>query len=591
MKSIWRPNMPQTTNPLRFFLFVSRPHARAAFFACLCVVSAAILGSVGVYLYKVITDAGLAFASGGSYLPLVYAVGAYFGVSLLSHFFWRGSGFIGMFWASGARATARDTLVSYLTDHSYSYFSNRFAGSLLSKVKQGADGIRDLVEGVLWQLLSFVVSLISAFVLVFGTNVIIGLILLGLLLVIVPFNWYLAQKRIPLSIAAQDAETELNGATVDSISNITSVHEYANRTYELDRLKGYILKRRLLGLRNWRFGEWMLFWNGVIINVFMAGMVFTAIYLATLGLLTPGDIILVLAMAWLLEERFIFLGSQFNHFSEVWGQLSESLKDIVVAQDVRDVSGAMPLVLSHSGLAFEDVSFKYEGTTVFEHLSLSIPEGQKVGLIGRSGAGKTTLVKLILRHYDLAEGRIVVGGTDIATITKESLRSHIAVVPQEPALFHRSIHDNIAYARPNASREEVIEAAKLAQAHDFIQEVPGGYEALVGERGVKLSGGQRQRIAIARALLKDAPVLLLDEATSALDSESEVLVQKALLKLMEGRTVIAIAHRLSTLRAMDRLIVFDAGKIIEDGTHDELLSKGGVYAELWNHQAGGFLED
>lgn len=591
MKSIWRPKMPQTTNPLRFFFFVSRPHARAAFFACLCVISASILGSIGVYLYKVITDAGLAFASGGSYLPLAYAVGAYFGVSLLSHFFWRGSGFIGMLWASGARATARDTLVSYLTNHSYSYFSNRFAGSLLSKVKQGADGVRDLVEGVLWQLLSFVVSLIAAFILVFSTNIVIGFILLGLLVVIVPFNWYLAKKRIPISIAAQDAETELNGATVDSISNITSVHEYANRSYELDRLKKYILKRRLLGLTNWRFGEWMLFWNGIIINLFMAGMVFTAIYLAVVGSLTPGDIILVLAMAWLLEERFIFLGSQFNHFSEVWGQLSESLKDIVVEQEVLDAPEAKPITLLHSGLAFEDVSFKYEGTTVFEHLSLTIPEGQRVGLIGRSGAGKTTLVKLILRHYDLAGGRITVGGTDISGVTKESLRAHIAVVPQEPALFHRSIHDNIAYARPEATREEVIEAAKLAQAHDFIEEVPGGYEALVGERGVKLSGGQRQRIAIARALLKDAPILLLDEATSALDSESEVLVQKALLQLMEGRTVIAIAHRLSTLRAMDRLIVFDAGKIVEDGTHDELLARGGVYADLWNHQAGGFLEE
>ena len=200
-------------------------------------------------------------------------------------------------------------------------------------------------------------------------------------------------------------------------------------------------------------------------------------------------------------------------------------------------------------------------------------------------------MKLLLRHYDLSGGTILLGGEDIAQVTKESLREKIAVVPQEPSLFHRTIHENIAYSKPEATREEVIAAATQAQAHEFIERLPEGYESLVGERGIKLSGGQRQRIVIARALLKNAPILLLDEATSALDSESEVLVQKALLTLMEGRTVIAVAHRLSTLRAMDRLIIFSHGKIIEDGTHDELITKKGVYADLWNHQAGGFLEE
>lgn len=590
MRSIWRDELPRTTNPLRFFVFVSRPHVRAAFGAGLCVVVAAILSAFIPYLYKIVTDSALLIPA-GTYEPLLYAVGAYFGVSLVGHLLWRGSGFFGMLWATGARATARAALFAYLTRHSHQYFSDRFAGSLLSKIKQASDGSRDMVEGFLWQLLAFLVQVTTAFIIVFATSPIVGLILLGLFAVVIPFNYYFSKKRVPRSIAAQDAETALNGVTVDAITNITSVEEYAKRGYELSRLKEYVMRRRDLGLRNWRFGEWILLWNGILINLFMGAMVFTSIYLVTQGVLTPGDVVLFLAMVWLLEERFIFLGSQFNHFTEVWGQLSESLKDIMVPHGVGDVPNARGLMLNDRSIAFHRVSFKYEGTSVFDDLSFHIPAGQKVGVIGRSGAGKSTLIKLMLRHYDLESGRILLGGEDIASVTKDSVRTAIALVPQEPSLFHRTIHENIAYARPEATREEVIHAATLAQAHEFIASLPEGYESLVGERGIKLSGGQRQRIAIARALLKDAPILLLDEATSALDSESEVLVQKALLTLMTGRTVMAVAHRLSTLRAMDRLIVFDGGKIVEDGTHETLVAKGGVYADLWNHQAGGFLED
>lgn len=590
MASIWRDDLKETTNPVSFFLFVSKLHIVPAVLAASCVIAASVLAAFIPYIYKLITEAAMLLPL-GQYLPLVYAVAAYFAVSLIGHLLWRSSGFAGLIWATGARATARSALFAYLSRHSYQYFSNRFAGSLLSKIKQAADGARDLVEGTLWQLLAFSVQLITAFIIVFATSPIIGGILLALLCVIIPYNFYFSRKRIPLSIAAQDAETALNGVTVDSITNIISVHEYAKRDFELSRMKEHIMRRRNLGMRNWRFGETVLLWNGILINLFMGAMVFTSIYLVTKGVLTPGDVVLFLAMVWLLEERFLFLGSQFNHFTEVWGQISESLRDIVVPHQVRDVSAARALVRKSAGIAFQGVSFSYEGVPVFTGLSFSIPEGQKVGIIGRSGAGKSTLIKLILRHYDLSGGRILVGDEDIAAVTKESLRETIAVVPQEPALFHRTIHENIAYAKPGATRLEVIHAARLAQAHEFIEALPDGYESLVGERGVKLSGGQRQRVAIARALLKDAPILLLDEATSALDSESEVLVQKALLALMEGRTVIAIAHRLSTLRAMDRLIVFENGEIVEDGTHDELLQKNGAYASLWSHQAGGFLED
>ena len=258
---------------------------------------------------------------------------------------------------------------------------------------------------------------------------------------------------------------------------------------------------------------------------------------------------------------------------------------------VVDTDDARPLRIRDGEVAWRDVSFGFGENVIFDEFSLTIPAKQKLGLVGTSGAGKSTFVSLLLRQHDLDGGVITIDDQDISNITQHSLREQIAVIPQEPALFHRSLRDNIAYAKHDATQEEVEEVAKMAQAHEFIIDLPDGYNTLVGERGVKLSGGQRQRIAIARAMLKNAPILILDEATSALDSVSEVAIQKALHILMQGKTVIAIAHRLSTLREMDRIVVLEEGQVIEDGTHEELRGGGRVYQRLWKHQSGGFLHD
>ncbi len=590
MANMWRDDIPQTTNPLRFFLFVSKPHWKMALVATFFVVLASVLRAFIPYLYKVIVDQATNL-SPESYGTLWYAVVAFVAVGLLGNLSWRMSGFSGMRWATGIRATTRSALTAYLTLHSYQYFSDRFAGSLSNKIKQAGDSMRSFVESYLWQILSFIISVIASFIVVFSTNTLIGFILLGMFAVITPLNIFLARGRVPLSIGAQEAETKLNGASVDMVSNVTAVHEYARRSFELGKMKELILFRRAAGLRSWGYSEWVLTANNIIQSVFTATMLLVAVYLMTQGKISPGDIILLLAMVALLEDQLTFIGSQLNEFAENWGTIKESLTEITLSHDVMDAPGASTLVSTGGKIELDNVAFNYGGIQVFGGLSLVIPAGQRVGVVGRSGAGKTTLMKLLLRHYDLSGGRILIDDTDIATVTKESLRSAVAVVPQEPALFHRSISDNIAYGKDDATHEDVVRAAKLAQADEFIEALPKSYETTVGERGVKLSGGQRQRVAIARALIKDSRILLLDEATSALDSESEVLVQKALLTLMEGRTVIAIAHRLSTLRAMDRLLIFDKGAIVEDGTHDELIAKGGVYADLWNHQAGGFLED
>jgi ATP-binding cassette subfamily B protein len=590
MRTIWRDNLPHTTNPLRFFLFASKPHWRVALLATFFVVLASVLRAFIPFIYKIIVDTATTVTS-GSYTALWQAVVLFIVISLVSNLMWRCSGFSGMHWATGVRATGRAALTAYLTLHSHQYFSDRFAGSLSNKVKQAGDGLRDFAEAWLWQFLSFIISVIASFIIVFITSPIVGFILLGLFAFITPLNIYFARKRVPLSVTGQAAETKLNGASVDLITNITAVHEYARRSYELLRIKDLISHRRERGLINWRYSEWVLTSNNIIQGVFTGGMLLVAVYLATQGTITPGDVILFLTMVSLLEDQLTFIGSQFNSFAESWGTVKESLEEVTEVHDVADTENSEPLPVTTGSIQLDDVSFSYAGRSVFKNLSLTIPAGQKVGVIGRSGAGKSTLVKLLLRHYDLEHGSILIDGHEITSVTKESLRAAIAIVPQEPALFHRTVSENIAYGKPDATREEVIHAARQAQAHEFIETLTHGYDTIVGERGVKLSGGQRQRVAIARALLKDARILLLDEATSALDSESEVLVQKALLILMEGRTVIAIAHRLSTLRAMDRLIIFDEGKIVEDGTHDELLAKGGLYADLWNHQAGGFLEE
>jgi ATP-binding cassette subfamily B protein len=307
------------------------------------------------------------------------------------------------------------------------------------------------------------------------------------------------------------------------------------------------------------------------------------------GLITSGDFVMVVALMFNISGSLVFIGRAFNAMAKTVGELREGLDDLLVDYEIVDNIEAKSLKIKNGSIDWRSVDFGFEDNQVFSKFNLNIPAGQRVGLVGTSGAGKTTFVSLLLRQHELNGGQILIDGQDIALVTQDSLRQAIAVVPQEPALFHRTIRENITYSKPDASHDEVVAVAKQAYAHEFIEKLPQGYDTLVGERGVKLSGGQKQRIAIARAMLKNAPILILDEATSALDSESEIYIQKALHELMVGKTVIAIAHRLSTLREMDRIIVLESGVVVEDGDHLSLKDKEGVYAKLWNHQSGGFL--
>ncbi len=591
MKSIWRDDLPMTKNPLRFFLFASKPHWQAAvlaiFFASL---GNAFSASVS-YIFKLLADAAVSIQSGGSYDQILWASGACILVLALAKLFWRISGFAGARWSTGSSATARYALTSYVTLHSRAYFSDRFAGSIMNKIRHAATGMREVVDVFLWEFLEMGVNATASFIIVFLVSPLVAWIFFVWIVIILLVNVYLGFRRVPLAIRAHDLETVLNGATVDLLTNVSAMQEYARREFEIERLKGATDDRRRAHLKSWYFGEWTRILNSVLLVFFGSAMVFTTVALARSGVLSLGDVILVITIIFRIEGLLQSLGSNFNKFAETWGEIGESLEEIIAPHEIPDEPNAAELVVSGGALSFNRVNFSYAENIVFKDLTLIIPAGQRVGVVGRSGAGKSTLVRLVLRHHNLDSGTITIDSADIATVTQESLRNAISVVPQEPLLFHRSIRENIAYGNPRATEEEVIEAAKLAQAHDFIVRLPQGYGAMVGERGIKLSGGERQRIAIARAILKNAPLLLLDEATSALDSESEVEIQKALRELMKGKTVIAIAHRLSTLREMDRIIVLDAGRITEEGTHDDLVAGKGIYSQLWAHQAGGFLQD
>ncbi|MEL6287651.1 MAG: ABC transporter ATP-binding protein [Pseudomonadota bacterium] len=478
---------------------------------------------------------------------------------------------------------------------SYAFFQDDFAGRIATKVMQSGQAAGDFLLDLIQGILQFLIFAVVAFALFATLDWRLALLLVGW------FVGYFCLLRATLGEIRDRAQTmsraraTLNGRLVDSYTNIQTVKLYAGAERE-DRFVREAMARTVdavmaLGryVSGLRLGLVTL--NGLLMT--LAGWL--GITLWQSGDITLGALAASLGLILRLNHMSGWISFQINGLFRQIGTIQDSLETISPPIGIIDSPNAGALPDVRGQIAFERVSFAYGGRVSAVHdLSLTVNAGEKVGLIGRSGAGKTTLTNLLLRLYDLDAGHITIDGHDIAHVTQDSLRASIGVVTQDTSLLHRSIRDNISYGNPDASLEDVIAAATQAQAHDFIRDLTdtkgrSGYDAQVGERGVKLSGGQRQRIAIARVLLKDAPILILDEATSALDSEVEAAIQSQFDNLMQGKTVIAIAHRLSTIAAMDRLIVMDAGAIIEQGTHAELVAAGGVYASLWARQSGGFL--
>jgi ATP-binding cassette subfamily B protein len=384
----------------------------------------------------------------------------------------------------------------------------------------------------------------------------------------------------------------ITGKMVDKLSNILSIRLFA-RSKEEGTSLSKTLDDAVKAEQKLQWGYfWIWFFYGYAFVTLQGINLYFLIKGRQEGWISVGDFVVVLGINTAIADFLWELAQDLSQFSKLWGRATQALRTLQVLPEIQDKAEASVLKVTQGKIVFDAVKFNYKGATpIFSDKSVAINSGQKVGLVGYSGGGKSTFVNLILRLYDVTDGRILIDGQDIRDVTQDSLHSMIATIPQDPSLFHRSLIENIRYGRMDATNEEVIEAAKHAHAHEFITKLPQGYESLVGERGVKLSGGQRQRIAIARAILKNAPILILDEATSQLDSITESHIQESLWELMQNKTTLVIAHRLSTLLQMDRILVFDQGKIVEDGTHQALLSKEGLYKTLWDSQVGGFLGD
>jgi ATP-binding cassette subfamily B protein len=525
----------------------------------------------------------------GAALPYVLAFG---GVLLLAEAFWR----LGLHCLNRLDALGIERLYVIGMDELFakdaSFFHDNFAGSLTKRVLSFASRFEEFVDTMTFQVVGSLVPLLFGSVVLWRYE---PLLVVGLLVMIavtgvcvVP----LIRRRQALVDQREEAIARVSGHVADSLMNMDTVRAFAAEEREAAEHRSRVAASRRLTLRSWDYGN-------LRIDTFVAPMSVLTNALGLLLVIALGggrhgvEAVVVAFTYYANATRIMF------EFSQIYRRLESSMTEaaqftelLMTPPTVLDPVAPEPLRPRAADVRFEQVTFTHGGAKpLFTGLELAVPSGSKIGLVGRSGGGKTTLTRLLLRMTDIDDGRILIGGQDISKLRQADLRSLIAYVPQDPAMFHRTLRDNIAFARPDATEAEIRRAAEAAHVTEFADALPDGFATMVGERGIKLSGGQRQRVALARAILRDAPILLLDEATSALDSESEILVQEALWRLMERRTALVVAHRLSTVATMDRLVVLDRGKIVEQGTHQELLASDGAYAKLWRHQSGGFIDD
>ena len=483
----------------------------------------------------------------------------------------------------------KDTF-DYVNSHSMAFFDEEMAGNISNKVQQLQNGVCDLVVNSLDASWSYFYVLIGLIVLGSVSIWLTPVFVLWAVLVIF-LGFCLGRKLSTWSKITSDEQSHANGMIVDSLANYREIKSFSNFKYErLNLLKALRMLRKAETKEQFGQGMVIIIQHSTVI-VSTALFMLYSVWLFAKEYLSAADFIFVNTLFTTMGGIIFNITWNYNGLLRILGRMSSALNTIAIDPEVTDYPKAKKLKVKKASIVFNDVEFAYKGCPrIFKGLNVEIKAGEKIGLVGASGAGKSTFIKLLSRYFDVTSGSILINGTDIRNITQDSLRQNIATIPQDVCLFNRSLYDNILYGRTSATMQEVLSAAKKASADEFIRHFPNGYDTKVGDRGVILSGGERQRIAIARAVLKNAPILVFDEATSALDSENEKHIQDSLAKLMKGKTVIAVAHRLSTLREMDRILVFDKGKIIEEGSHDELLQRGKKYAKLFKMQSDGFVK-
>jgi len=483
-------------------------------------------------------------------------------------------------------------IMDRMMDHSHQMYQNQFTGGLSNKISDVMNGVANIVRIFIDKFFSQTLSLFIAVYTVWTVDIKFAFGLLVWVIIFLTISLGTAPRIRGLSDKAAVARTNLMGHIVDIFSNMMSVRLFSTKHSEHAHLDGMMDNHVKAEQKRDRFFMNVHALQGFCFILFQAICLWWLVKGIEAQTMTAGDFALILSINIAMVDHLWVISHDVKEFAEYLGNVTQGLRIVTAPIEIPDKPNAKNIALSKGKIVFDNVRFHYKGTEpLFKNKSITISPGQKVGLVGFSGSGKTTFVNLILRLFDVTGGSILIDGQDIRDITQKSLRKAIAMIPQEPTLFNRSLMENIRYGKMNATEKEVMAATRKAHAHDFIRLIPEKYQVMVGERGVKLSGGQRQRIAIARAILKNSPILILDEATSQLDSMTETLIQESLWYLMENKTCLVIAHRLSTLLHMDRIIVFDRGKIVQDGTHEHLMNQIGLYKSLWEAQIGGFLPD
>lgn len=487
----------------------------------------------------------------------------------------------------------KDNALAYLLDHSHGFFANQFGGALVQRLRRLTRAFENFADRLYWDLIPLVLKIVVIFVILWRLYPMIAAVIGVWALIFLIFNYAYSRWKLKYDTARATQDSLVTATVADAITNHTTIQLFTGVLHELD-----IFRKVTETLRRLMTFTWSLRTVSDVIQALLSIAVeFVLFYYALkfwrVGALTIGGFVFIQSYLFQLMDRLWDFGRVVRDFYESFADAHEMVVALTTPHEVRDAPTAKPLAVTEGQIEFRAVRFNYHQTrSVLGGVNLAIKSHEKVALIGPSGAGKSTIVKLLFRLYDTDGGKILIDGQNIARATQESVRSQLSLVPQDPILFHRTLMENIRYGRREATDEEVIVAAKFAHCHEFIDELPKKYETFVGERGIKLSGGERQRVAIARAILKNAPILVLDEATSSLDSESEMLIQDALANLMKDKTTIVIAHRLSTIRKMDRIVVIDDGRVVEEGTHDALVRRPkSLYHKLWKLQAGGFLKD
>lgn len=506
--------------------------------------------------------------------------------------FWRIATFAVNRFQPKVMADLSNSSFEYLHGHSVNFFINRFVGSIVRRVSRMVRAYEHITDRLFFNLLPLAIRMIIIVTVLFLWRPLLGGILAVWIAIYLAASYYFALYKLRFDVKASAVDSQATGYLADTITNNANVKLFTSQKMELAGYKDLTSKQRRLHTFAWDLAAYMEAFQGGFMSILEFVVFFVAIQMWQAGKFSVGDFVLVQTYLIQLMTNLWEVSRTVQRVYQDLAEAEEMVDMLKLPHEVVDRPNAQPLTVSQGRITFDHVTFAYNQTrSVIQDFSLDVQPGEKVGLVGPSGAGKTTIVGLLFRYFDVTAGQVLIDGQNISAVTQNSLRGQMAFVSQDPILFHRTIMENIRYGRPNASDDEVVAAAKAAHCDEFIQEFPDQYNTYVGERGVKLSGGERQRVAIARAILKNAPILVLDEATSSLDSHVESLIQDALAKLMQGKTAVVIAHRLSTVNKMDRIVVVEKGRIAETGTHAKLLTKdGGLYKKLWELQAGGFIQ-